>query len=102
MKERLGWQSTRQRSRRSVLRAAPCLMGCFSVVSLIYAAHARGKRRAPVRQTLCHHKTEPTFSDALFTVRKMLWETTILEQTLGARIVAKCPPKLKTFILGHF
>jgi len=99
-KQHLGWQSTRQRSRRSILRAAPCLMGCFSLVTLIYKASVHGKI-ATARQTLCHHKTEPTFSDALFEVRKLLWEKTILQQTLGDQIVAKCPPKLKTFLLSH-
>lgn len=100
MRQHLGWETTRQRVRRSVLRAAPCLMGCFSVVALVYAAFVRGKN-APVRQTLCHHKTEPSFSDALFTVRRLLWENTILAQTPGAPIVAKCPIELKTFLLEH-
>lgn len=94
----LGWETTRQRSKRSVLRAAPCLMGCFSVVSLIFAQHTRGKTVRP-QQTLCYHKTEATFSDAMYTVRRLLWEKTILNQSLGHEVVAKCPPKLKTLLL---
>jgi len=96
----LGWETTRQRVKASVLRAAPCLMGCFSVVSLIFARHARGKRVRP-RQTLCHHKTQVTFADALFTVRRLLWDRTILYQTLGHGVVAKCPRPLKSLLLQH-
>src|SRR5207248_1346377 len=96
----LGFETTRQRTRSSVLRAAPCLMGCFSLVSLIFARHARGKSVRP-RQTLCHHKTEATFSDAMITVRRLLWEETIFHQSPGHDVVAKCPPQLKTLLLQH-
>jgi hypothetical protein len=98
MKRHLGLESTCHRTQRSVLRAAPCLMGCFSVITLIYTASLGNKSALP-RQTLCHHKSEPTFSDALFTVRKMLWDQTILRQALGDPLVAKLPAKVKTFII---
>jgi hypothetical protein len=101
-KQHLGFQSTCQRTQTSVLRAAPCLMGCFSVITLIYnALLARQPALAMPRQTLCHHKSEPTFSDALFTVRKVLWQQTILQQTPGGTLVAKLPPKLRTFMISH-
>ena len=96
----LGWETTRQRSRSSVLRAAPCLMGCFSVVSLIFARQIRGRTARP-RQTLCHHKTEVSFADALFTVRRLLWDQTILNQSLGHGVVAKCPASLKSLLIQH-
>jgi hypothetical protein len=98
MKQHLAWEKTRNRSKRSVLRQAPCLMGCFSVITLIYHASLRTKPALP-RQTLCYHKSEPTFSDALFAVRRMLWESTILRQTLGADLAAKLPPRLKTLVI---
>jgi hypothetical protein len=98
MKQQLGWEKTQQRSQRSVLRAAPCLMGCFSVITLIYHASLRTKAAAP-RQTLCYHKSEPTFSDALFAVRRMLWASTVLPQTLGADLATKLPPRLRTLVL---
>lgn len=89
----LGWESTRQRTRRSVLRAAPCLLGCFSVVTLIYARHLRHKPPTQVRprDTLCWHKPQPTFADALFTVRRLLWSKTLLGQMLTSGVVAKIP-----------
>jgi DDE superfamily endonuclease len=100
MKQHLGLESTPQRTRRSVLRAAPCLMGCFSVITLIYNACNRNKPALP-RQTLCHHKSQPTFSDALFTVRKLLWGQTVLQQALGIELATKLPRQLKTFVLNH-
>lgn len=99
-KQHLGFESTHHRTRRSVLRSAPCLMGCFTVITLLYHASLRKKPALP-RQTLCYHKTEPTFSDALFAVRTRFWEQTVLQQTLGRRLVAKLPVKLKTFVLTH-
>jgi hypothetical protein len=99
LKQQLGWASTRQRSRRSVLRSAPCLMGCFSVVSLIYTRHTHGGKTATARQTLCHHRAEPTFTDALLTTRRLLWDQTILSQSIGDDLVAKCPHKFKDFLL---
>jgi hypothetical protein len=99
----LGWETTRQRTRRSVLRTAPCLMGCFSVVTLIYARHLRNTPPAKVRprDTLCWHKPEPTFADALFTVRRLLWSTTILSQTFASDVVAKSPHRIKTLVLDY-
>jgi hypothetical protein len=103
LKQHLGFTSTCNRIKRSVLRAAPCLMGCFSVVTLIYTALlADQPALARPRQTLCYHnKSEPSFSDALFTLRRALWDQTILRQTWGDQVVAKLPPQLKTFVLSH-
>ena len=96
----LGWETTRQRTRRSVLRGAACLMGCFSVVSLIFARHMRGKTVRP-QQMPWYHKREATFADALFTVRRLLWNQTILNQSTTHGLVAKCPPALKSLLLQH-
>jgi hypothetical protein len=62
----LGLETTRQRCRRSVLRTAPCLLGLFSVISLIFAKHWQRQRGSIVlHETPCYHKAEPTFADAL-------------------------------------
>ena len=63
----LGFETPRQRVAKSVLGTAPCLLGLFSVVCLIFAAHAR-RRPLRLRTTVWYLKTEPTFSDALATV----------------------------------
>jgi len=99
-KQQLGFETPPQRTRRSVLRSAPCLLGSFSVITLIYTRMMRSKPATP-RQTLCHHKTEVTFSDALFTVRRELWAKTILNQTAVGAIAAKIPNRLKILLVTH-
>src|SRR5579864_9418391 len=60
----LGFETTRHRCRNSVLRVAPCILGLFSVVGLIYARLARHKK-VTIHATPCYAKTDPTFADAL-------------------------------------
>ncbi len=71
MREYLGLETTRGWSEATVLRAAPCLFGLFSVVAALYA-------ELPARRTdrigiLWPGKTERTFSDAITAVRRWLW-----------------------------
>ena len=98
----LGLESTRCRRRSSVLRQCPCLLGAFSVVSLIYAelVRRRHRGRAPTRQTPCYRKAEPTFSDALFAVRRLLWAP-LLQQAAPARGVAPLPRRLRQMLLDQ-
>lgn len=100
----LGFETTRQRVKASVLRAVPLLLGLFSVVALLYARlHARlaAERKAPApRRTPCYAKAEPTFSDALFAVRRLLWET-LLQQAAPQWGVASIPPAFKETLLEY-
>jgi hypothetical protein len=96
----LGFHTPRQRCRRSVLRGAPCLLGLFTVVSLIYTEIAR-KRGVKIHAVPCHAKTDPTFADALAAVRRLIWEEVILPRTPGGEIVSKIPPPLRTILLDH-
>jgi hypothetical protein len=95
----LGFATTRQRCRKSVLRAAPCLLGLFTLVSLIYA-HLT-KRQIKVGNTPCSHKLDPTFADALAAVRRVIWEQVILPRTSGHARATKWPPALRTLLLDH-
>jgi DDE superfamily endonuclease len=95
----LGFEGTRCRRCASVLRQCPCLLGAFSVVSLVYAELVRRRRgRAPVRQMPCYAKAEPTFSDALFAVRRLLW-VPLLQQAAPAWGVAPLPRRLRQMLL---
>lgn len=79
VRRHLGLHTTRQRKADSVLRAAPCLLGLFSVVTLIYAEHRRKQPRAVELATRpWYRKTQPTFADALHTVRRLFWQQTII------------------------
>jgi len=98
VREHLGLESTRHWSPASVLRGGPCLLGLFSVVSLIFA-HLAEHKTVRVRQMPGYHKTEPTFSDALFAVRRLLWSQTILKHAFPRIDVAEFPRSLRQFLL---
>jgi hypothetical protein len=74
----LGFETTRQRVAKSVLRTAPCLLGLFSLVTLIFAEYAR-HHSIRLRRTRWYTKSEPTFSDALASVRRLFWSETVFE-----------------------
>jgi hypothetical protein len=95
----LGLQTTRHWKAKSVLRAAPCLLGLFSVVSLIFAKLAEGHKTASTRQMPSYKKDEPTFSDALFSVRRLLWSKVILKHAFLKGDVAALPRRLRPFLL---
>jgi hypothetical protein len=71
MRAYLGLETTRGRSENTVLRAAPCLFGLFSVIVLLYARLPAKRVRAAV--ILWPGKTDRTFSDAITAVRRWLW-----------------------------
>lgn len=97
----LGFETPRQRIENSVLRMTPCLLGLFSVVSLIY--HARGKQIPHEPEFPCrpgYEKREPTFADALSEVRRLFWTQTYFQQPRFAKAFQKIPPRMKTTLLG--
>jgi len=100
MRAHLGFESTRQRVANSVLRTAPCLLGLFSVITLIFTEHTR---RHPVRPqcTAWYHKREPAFSDAIGTVRRLFWRETIFHTPSQHDAFEKLPRQLRRILLDH-
>lgn len=100
LRAHLGFETTRQRVANSVLRMAPCLLGLFSVVCLIFAKHAR---RHPVRPaaTAWYAKKELTFSDAMATVRRLLWLHTVFEKPSHYDAFEKLPRRLRDLLLDQ-
>ena len=90
----LGFETTRQRTAKSVLRTAPCLLGLFSVICLIFAQHAR-RHRIRLRTTSWYAKTEPTFSDAIATVRRLFWAQSVFQQPWHHDAFGKLPRRLR-------
>jgi len=88
------------RCRESVLRTTACLFGSFSLVTLIYHEH---QRRHSVRliERPGYLKREPTFADALATVRELFWTETIFEQPQFRRVWKKVPRRLRRMLLKH-
>jgi hypothetical protein len=101
-KQHLGFASTRCWSERSVLRAAPCLLGLYTVVALWFHRACRGAGRTPAPLAYAGYaKAEVTFTDALAAVRRSLWRETVFSHTLGRRGLKKLPPKLRDALLDH-
>jgi hypothetical protein len=100
MRAHLGFETTRQHVSKSVLRTAPCLLGCFSIVCLIFAEHIRN-HHIEVRITQWYSKAEPTFSDAMATVRRLFWQKTIFEKASYHNGFKKLSPKLRNLLLDY-
>ena len=96
----LGFETPRQYVAKSVLRTAPCLLGLFSVVCLIFAGHTL-HHRVRVRQTQWYIKAEPTFSDAIATVRRLFWQKTVFEKVSYHTGFAKLSPKFRNLLLDY-
>jgi hypothetical protein len=96
----LGFETTRQYVAKSVLRTAPCLLGLFSIVCLIFAEHTRHHTIRP-RRTQWYAKTEPTFSDAIAAVRRLFWQETIFTKASYHKGFKKLPPKLRNVLLDY-
>jgi len=71
MRAYLGLETTRGWSEATVLRAAPCLFGLFSVVAALYAELPA--RRIDRIGIVWPGKTNRTFSDAITAVRRWVW-----------------------------
>lgn len=87
----LGLESTRGWCRRTVLRAAPCLFGLYTVVALLYRALPETKRVGRVEWP---GKKGVTFSDALTCVRRWLWREWVFPQAGGGVAFDQLPESL--------
>jgi len=94
----LGFETTRQRTAKSVLRTGPCLLGLFSLVCLIFAENTR-HHRVRVRGAAWYTKTERTFSDALATVRRLFRLETILKRPAHYAAFTGLPPQARDLLL---
>lgn len=97
MRAYLGLETTRGRTEKTVLRAAPCLFGLFSVVALLYA-------QLPFRRTreaafLWPGKTERTFSDAITAVRRWLWTDWVFATPAYGHAFAKLSRPIRAVLL---
>lgn len=95
----LGFTTVRNWSKRSVLRTAPCLLGLFSLVSLIFARASEGKT-PKTASAPWYPKTEATFSDAMRAVRRLCWQEVLRIPGKHAD-VTKLPTRLRMMLLDH-
>ena len=73
-REHLGIETQRQWSDRAIARTTPALLGLFSLITL-WAAEAKLAATLHPRSAAWYVKDDPTFSDAIATVRRVLWTT---------------------------
>lgn len=71
MRSYLGLETTRGWKERTVLRAAPCLFGLYTLVACLYSRLPL--RYARLRAVDWAGKVDTTFSDAITAVRRWLW-----------------------------
>jgi hypothetical protein len=93
----LGLETTRGWSRATVLRAAPCLFGLYTVVALLFQVLPESKRSGAVSWP---GKEGVTFSDALAAVRRWLWSEWVFPRAEGGTAVEKLSPSLREVILA--
>jgi hypothetical protein len=74
VRNHLGVETQRQWSDRAILRTTPVLLGLFSLITL-WADDLARETAAALRPnaTVWYRKNEPTFSDAIAAVRRVLW-----------------------------
>jgi hypothetical protein len=97
MRAYLGLETTRGWTEATVLRAAPCLFGLYSVVALLYAALPAG---ATAEGAVTYRgKAEVTFSDAISVVRRRLWLEGVFESQGQTEVFENLPLVLREVIL---
>jgi hypothetical protein len=93
----LGLETTRGWCQQTVLRAAPCLFGLYSVVALLYdQLPAEARQQGGVDWD---GKQERTFSDAITTVRRWLWTNWVFAKAGHATAFAELPEPLRETLL---
>lgn len=93
----LGLETTRGWCRRTVLRAAPCLFGLYTVVAVLYTLCPEAKRMGGI---VWPGKTTVTFSDARHVVGRWIWEEGLFRQLDPDGCVAKLPPTIRELLLN--
>ena len=71
-RDHLGVETQRQWSDQAIARTTPCLLGLFSVVTLLANRLSR-HARLRVSAAAWYRKQRPTFADTLAAVRRQLW-----------------------------
>jgi len=98
VRDHLGVESQRQWSDKAIARTTPCLLGLFSIVTLLgtRVGHHACLR---VSATAWYHKKRPTFSDTLAAVRRQVWCDQGLLASRHPSELAKLQPALRDGIV---
>ena len=98
MRSYVGLETTRGWKKETVLRAAPCLFGLYSVVVCLYLlTPAQYRRKAGVQWP---GKENLTFSDALRCVRQWLWVEWVFASAGQKQTFENLPEDFQELLLG--
>jgi hypothetical protein len=90
VRDHLGVETQRQWSDKAIARATPCLLGLFSIVTLL-ATRLSHHANLQVSATAWYRKQRPTFADTVAAVRQQIWR----EQGFLTSRHASKPTKLR-------
>jgi DDE superfamily endonuclease len=93
VRDHLGVETQRQWSDRAIARATPCLLGLFSLVTLL-ATRLSPQARLGVTTAAWYRKKRPTFSDTLAAVRREVWREQGLVPSRRTQDLRKLRPAL--------
>jgi DDE superfamily endonuclease len=88
----LGVETQRQWSDLAIARTTPALFGLFSLVTL-FAHYLQVQRPFSLPTAAWYVKSQPTFGDALATVRRTLWATRLFPGSVEIPTDGKVPPE---------
>ena len=97
VRDHLGAETQRQWSDKAIARTTPCLLGLFSLVTLLGKQFTPGARRATAT-TAWYRKQRPTFSDTLAAVRREIWREQGFVTSGRAANTRKLRPSLRNGI----
>jgi len=86
----LGMETQRQWSAKAVARTTPCVLGLYSLMSLL-AERMREQQGLTVRRDAWYAKERVTFSDTLAMVRRWLWAEQHFQLSQTAADLMKVP-----------
>ncbi len=94
VRDHLGVKTQRQWSDKAIARTTPCLLGLFSVVTLL-ASRLDGRLRTQAATAAWYRKQRPTFADNLAAVRRSIWCEQGFAASKTKTDTAKLPPALR-------
>ena len=94
VRDHLGVETQRQWSDKAIARTTPCLLGLFSLVTLLASRLSRRARLA-VATDAWYRKPHPTFVDTLAAVRREIWRAQGLLTSTQTRTSPKLRPALR-------
>ena len=98
VRDHLGVETQRQWSDLAIARTTPCLLGLFSIVTLL-GTRVSHHASLWVSATAWYHKKRPTFSDTLAAVRRQVWCEQGFLASRGSSELAKLQPALRDGII---